>query len=56
MVKAKHNSEQQAKRFRDIARELEADEAPEHFERVVQHVVAAPVPQKEAKPVKDRKP
>ena len=40
----------QADKFRDMARELEADEAPEHFERVVQHIIAAPVPPKEAKP------
>ncbi len=45
----------QAEKFRDMARELEADEAPEHFERVVQHIVAAPIPPKEAKPVRDRK-
>lgn len=44
----------QADKFRDMARELEADEAPEHFERVVQHIVAAPVPPKEAKPVHKR--
>ncbi len=40
----------QADKFRDIARELEADEAPDHFERVVQHIVAVPIPPKEAKP------
>lgn len=45
----------QADKFRDMARELEADEAPEHFERVVQHIVAVPIPPKEAKPVSDRK-
>jgi len=45
----------QADKFRDMARELEADESPQHFERVVQHIVAVPIPPKEAKPVKDRK-
>jgi len=39
-----------ADKFRDMARELEADEAPENFERVLQHIAAAPVPPKEAKP------
>jgi len=46
----------QADKFRDMARELEADEASEHFERVVQHVVAAPIPPKEAKPAGKRDP
>jgi hypothetical protein len=45
----------QSDKFKDMARELEADAAPEHFERVVQHIVAAPIPPKEAKPVRDRK-
>jgi len=55
MAQADHDKPQ-ADKFRDMARELEADETPEHFERVVQHVVAAPIPEKEAKPVRDRRP
>lgn len=46
----------QADKFREMARKLEADESPEHFERVVQHVVSAPVPPKEAKPLHSNKP
>lgn len=40
----------QADKFRDMARELEADEDPAHFERVARQIVDAPVPPKEAKP------
>jgi hypothetical protein len=40
----------QADKFRDMARELEADETPSVFEDAVRKVVAAPIPPKEAKP------
>lgn len=46
----------QADKFRDMARELEADDAPEHFERVVQHIASVPVPAKGSKPVGKRTP
>ncbi|MBB5744657.1 hypothetical protein GGR13_000229 [Brevundimonas variabilis] len=44
----------QADKFRDMARELEADEDPAHFERVARHIVDAPIPPKEAKPTHKR--
>ena len=53
MPRPDHDSPQ-ADKFRAMARELEADESAEHFERVVQHVVSVKVPPKEAKPVHKR--
>ncbi len=46
------SSETQFDKFRDMARELEADETPSAFERAVRKIVAAPVPPKDAKPKK----
>lgn len=43
---------EQADKFKDMARDLEADETPSTFERAVRKVVAAPVPPKEAGPKK----
>ena len=40
----------QADKFREMARELEADEDPANFERIARQIVDAPVPPKEAKP------
>jgi hypothetical protein len=39
----------QADKFREMARELEADEDPAHFERVARQIVDAPVPAKDVK-------
>ena len=44
----------QADKFRDMARQLEADETSSVFEAAVRKVVAAPVPPKEAKPAHKR--
>ncbi len=40
--KPKPDNPAQSKRFRDMARQLEADDRPEEFERVFESVVVVP--------------
>ena len=47
-------SKPQADKFRDMARQLEADETPSAFEVAVRKVVVAPVSAKQAKPLPRR--
>lgn len=40
----------QADKFRDLARELEADEDPAHFEETVRKIAKAPAPKQPDSP------
>ena len=50
MAETKHDSDDQAKRFRDMARELGCDEDEAAFEDKVRKVATAPKPPKPAEP------
>jgi len=47
MNKTEHDSPSQADKFRDMARELEADESEEAFEEAVRRIATAPKPEPE---------